>query len=260
MNGKVIVITGASSGIGAAVAQLVGQRGASPVLSARRQAELHAVAARSGPTALPVVADVTHRDQVQRIVAVALEHFGRVDVWINNAGRGISRPVADLTDEDFDDMMLINAKSALYGMQAVLPHMKERQRGHIINMSSMLGRIPFASVRSAYGAAKHALLSLTANLRLDLRVAFPDIHVSSVIPGVVATDFGLHARHGGPDSRALPFAQTVEDVAHVVAELIEHPRAEVYTRPIYKQQVAAYYGAEDVAVIEAQPPFVLPPR
>jgi NAD(P)-dependent dehydrogenase (short-subunit alcohol dehydrogenase family) len=111
-------------------------------------------------------------------------------------------------------------------------------------------------MRSAYSAAKHALMSLTANMRVDLRVDFPDIQVSSVLPGVVATDFGLSARHGGPDSRQLPFAQPVEEVAAIIAELIEHPRAEVYTRPIYQQQVAAYYAAEDIATIEAQPPFV----
>ena len=258
MDDKVIVITGGSSGIGAAVAQLVGQKGAAPVLAARRERELRVAAAKSGPNALAVVADVTKRPEVQRIVDAALSRFGRIDVWINNAGRGISRPVAQLTDEDFDEMMRVNVKSALYGIQAVLPHMKERGRGHIINISSVLSRVPFASFRSAYSASKHALMSLTANLRVDLRAEFPDIHVSSVMPGVVATDFGLSARHGGPDSRQLPFAQPVEEVAQVIADLIEHPRAEVYTRPIYKQQVAAYYGAEDVAVIESQPPFVAP--
>jgi NADP-dependent 3-hydroxy acid dehydrogenase YdfG len=253
---KVIVVTGASSGIGAAVARLLGARGASLVLAARREAELNQVAAEAGAHVLAVPADVTKRADVQRIVDRALERFGHIDVLINNAGRGISRPVAELTDEDFDDMMLVNVKSALYGMQAVLPHFKERKRGHIINVSSMLGRIPFASVRSAYSAAKHALMSLTANLRVDLREQFPDIHVSTLIPGVVATEFGLHARHGGPDSRALPFAQPVGEVAQVIEDLIEHPRAEAYTRPIYHQQVAAYYSAEDVAVIESKPPFV----
>jgi NAD(P)-dependent dehydrogenase (short-subunit alcohol dehydrogenase family) len=172
----------------------------------------------------------------------------------------MSRPVAELTDEDFDEMMLVNVKSALYGMQSVLPHFKERRRGHLINVSSMLGRIPFASARAAYSAAKHALMSLTANLRVDLQAEFPDIHVSSVIPGVVATDFGSNALYGGIDSRQFPFAQPVSEVAEVIANLIEHPRAEVYTRPIYQQQVANYFSAEDVATIESQPPFVIPKR
>jgi NADP-dependent 3-hydroxy acid dehydrogenase YdfG len=257
---QIIVITGASSGIGAAVAERVGRAGASPVLVARRAPELARVAERSGPNALTVVADVTRRAEVENVVAAALARFGRIDVFINNAGRGMSRPVAELTDEDFDEMMLVNVKSALYGMQSVLPHFKERRRGHLINVSSMLGRIPFASARAAYSAAKHALMSLTANLRVDLQTEFPDIHVSSVIPGVVATDFGLNARHGGIDSRQFPFAQPVSEVAEVIANLIEHPRAEVYTRPIYQQQVANYFSAEDVATIESQPPFVIPKR
>ena len=251
----VIVITGASSGIGAAAARLVGSKGASPVLAARRLEELRRVAGESGPSALAVVADVTLRADVQRIVDEALDRFGRIDVWINNAGRGISQPVAEITDEDFDDMMRVNVKSALYGMQAVLPHMKRRGRGHIINVSSVLGRLPFASVRAAYSASKHALMSLTANLRVDLRVEFPDIHVSSLIPGVVATEFGLHALHGGPDSRQLPQAQSVDEVAEVLVDLIEHPRAEAYTRPVYQQQVAAYFAAENVDEVESKPPF-----
>lgn len=256
MKDKIIAITGASSGIGAAVAREVAKRGAATILASRREDRLRAVAAESEPRSLPVVADVTKRADVERIVQAGLAQFGRIDVWINNAGRGITRPVAELTDADFDEMMLVNVKSALYGMQAVLPTMKRQGRGHIINVSSVLSRVPFASMRSAYSAAKHALMSLTANMRVDLRDAFPDIQVSSVLPGVVATDFGLSARHGGPDSRQLPFAQPVEEVAAVIAELIEHPCAEVYTRPIYKQQVAAYYAAEDIATIEAQPPFL----
>jgi len=253
---KVIVITGASSGIGAALASKLGEKGAQLVLAARREPELNAVASRAGAQALAVVADVTRRADVQRIVDAALARFGRIDVFINNAGRGISRSVAELTDDDFDEMMLVNVKSALYGMQAVLPHFQARKRGQIINVSSMLGRLPLASLRSAYGAAKHALQALTANLRIELRAAYPEIVVSSFLPGVVATDFGKNAVGGGIDSRAIPFAQPVDEVADKLVELIEQPRAEAYSRPIYQQQVADYYGAADVAVVESKPPFV----
>jgi NADP-dependent 3-hydroxy acid dehydrogenase YdfG len=253
---KHVVITGASSGIGAELARLLGASGAAVVLVARREAELARVAEEAGPRAQAVVADVTRRADVARVVETALGRLDHLDVWINNAGRGITRSVAELTDQDFDQMMLINVKSALYGMQAVLPHFRARQRGHIINVSSMLGRVPFASIRSAYNASKHALMSLTANLRMDLRAEWPGIHVSAVIPGVVATDFGNNAMHGGPDSRALPFAQPVREVAQVIADLIERPRAEVYTRPAYRQGVAAYYAADDLDAVESQPPFV----
>lgn len=257
---KVVVITGASSGIGAELARLVGAGGGRPVLAARREAELAKAAERAGGDALTVVADVTRRSDVERIRDAALERFGQIDVWVNNAGRGISRKVSELTDEDFDEMMQVNVKSALYGMQAVLPHFRERGRGQIINVSSMLGRVPYVAIRSAYNAAKHALNALTANLRMELRAELPDVHVTCVMPGVVATDFGLNALHGGMDSRALPQAQPVEEVAQVIADVIAKPRAEVYSRPRYREMVAAYYTAEDIDAVEAKPPFAPPPR
>jgi NADP-dependent 3-hydroxy acid dehydrogenase YdfG len=256
MKDQVIVITGASSGIGAALAELVGAKGARPVLLARRERELRNVASRCGPETLPLVVDVTRREAVDRAVEAVLSRFLQLDVWVNNAGQGISRPVSELTDEDFDEMMLVNVKSALYGMQAVLPHFRERGHGHIINISSMLGRVPFAPIRSAYSAAKHALNALTANLRMELRAQHPGIVVSSVHPGVVATDFGRRARHGGPDSRQIPGAQPVEEVAKVIADLIENPRADVYTRPGAQQLIVGYYAAEDMGRREQEPPFM----
>lgn len=252
LNGKVVVITGASAGIGAALAERVGALGGAPVLVARREAELLAATARAGKDALAVVADVAHRDGVEKARDAALARFGHVDAWVSNAGRGITRKVEDLTDEDLDDMMQINVKSVIYGVQALLPHFRSRGAGHFVHVSSMLGRVPFATFRSAYGASKHALNALTANLRMDLAASDPNIHVSLVLPGVVATDFGLNARHGGMDSRALPSAQPVSEVADVIAETLVHPRAEVYTRPGMREQAAAYYSAEDVAVVEAK--------
>ena len=244
MRDKVVVITGASGGIGAAVARIVGREGGRPVLAARRERQLLEATALSGPMALAVIADVTRREEVRRILMAGIERFGGIDVWINNAGRGISRSVAELSEEEFDEMMRVNVKSALYGMQVVLPHFQSRERGHIINISSMLGRVPFFPLRSAYSAAKHALNSLTANLRMDLRERYPGIRVSTVLPGVVATEFGVHALGGGPDSRTLPNAQSVEDVAEVIVKLIEEPRDEVYTRPGLKEQVLSYYAEE----------------
>ena len=242
MQDKVIVITGASAGIGRATAELLARRGAQLVLVARRRELLDEVAAACGANADPVVADVTRRDEVVAVVDRALARFGRIDVWINNAGRGISRQPSELTDEDVDEMMLVNVKSALYGMQAVLPHFKARGDGQIINISSMLGRVPFASVRSAYSASKHFLNAITANIRDEIHATHPQIQVSLVLPGVVATEFGLHARHGGVDSRAFPGAQTAEEVAQVIAEVIESRRADVYTRPDGQQMVARYYA------------------
>lgn len=256
---RIVVITGASAGIGAALAEVAARKGARVVMVARREQALLDVAKRIGGDTLTVVADVTRRQDVDNVVRAALARFGRIDVWVNNAGRGITRLVSELTDQDLDDMMLVNVKSALYGMQAVLPHFRQQGTGHIINVSSMLSRMPFATIRSAYSAAKHALNALTANLRMELRATHPGIHVSTVLPGIVATEFGVNAVHGGPDSRVLPNAQSAEEVAAVIADVIENPRADVYTRAGARQAVAAYFAAEDMAALE-QPVLGVPPR
>jgi NADP-dependent 3-hydroxy acid dehydrogenase YdfG len=243
MSGTIVVITGASGGIGAALAELVSGQGMSVALAARRKDALEAVAARCSGPALPVVADVTVRENVRRIVDETLSRFGRIDVWINNAGIGITRPPSQLTDQDIDAMIQANVKSALYGMQEVLPHFKQRNAGHIINVSSMLGRIPFAMIRSAYSGAKHFLNALTAMLRDELRESHPGIQVSLVSPGVVRTDFGLNAMHGGPDSRQFPGSQSAEEVAAVIAQVIATRAPDVYTLPGARERVAAYYGS-----------------
>jgi short-subunit dehydrogenase len=246
MSNKVVVITGASSGIGATLAELLASRGDSVALVARRKAELEAVAARCGGNALVIVADVSRRDDVRRAVTETLARFGHIDVWVNNAGRGISRLPTQLTDQDIDEMMQVNVMAAFYGMQEVLPHMKGRGSGHIINVSSMLGRVPFALIRSAYSASKHFLNALTANFRTEVRQSHPGIQISLVSPPVVATDFGNHASHGGPDSRTLPNAQSVEEVANAIASVIETRKADVYTRPEGRRVIADYYAQEEI--------------
>ena len=240
MDGKVVVITGASGGIGAAAATSVARRGGSVVVVARREAELRAVADGIGGNALPVVADVTNRADVRRVVGAALERFDHVDVWVNNVGRGITRMPSQLTDDDIDDMVRVNIKSVLYGVQEILPHFRERGSGHIINLSSMLGRMPMATFRSAYNGAKHFLNAFTWNLREELRESQPGIAVSLVSPGVVATEFGANAMHGGPDSRSLPNSQDVAPVGEVIAWVIETRKPDVYTFPGAKAIVTKF--------------------
>ncbi len=250
MDSKVIVITGASSGIGAALAKQLGSEGHQLVLAARREKELQAIAAASGK-AQAVVTDVLVRAQVERLRDEAIKAFGKIDVWVNNAGRGIGKKVLELTDDDFDQMMAINVKAALYGMQAVVPHFKERKEGQLVNVSSFLGRVPLASYRSAYNAAKAALNALTANLRMDLARAFPGIQVGLVMPGPVATDFAVSSLGGTPmvPPPRLTAVQTADDVADVIAGMIENPRAEVYTSPTLRALTKRYY--DDVAGFEA---------
>jgi short-subunit dehydrogenase len=243
MTNSVIVITGASGGIGAAFARLAASKGASVALVARREDALRAVAADCGVNALGMVGDMTRRAEVERIVAETIARFGQIDVWVNNVGQGISRSPSELTDEDIDAVMLVNVKSALYGMQAVLPHFKARGAGHVINVSSMLGRTPFAVVRSAYCGAKHFLNALTATFRAEVQATHPGIQFSLVSPGAVRTDFGLNAIHGGADSRSFPDSQSAEEVAAVIAQVVETRTADVYTRKGAKDRVLGYLAA-----------------
>ena len=242
MNPKHILITGASSGIGAATAALLAGQGHSLVIVARREALLQTVADTCGGRAYAVTADVTTRPEVTRMVAAAIARMGHIDVLINNVGQGITRMPSELTDEDIDAIMQVNVKSALYGMQEVLPHFKARGTGQIVNISSMLGRVPFAVFRSAYSGSKHFLNALTAMFREEVRQTHPEIQFSIVSPGVVHTDFGLNARNGGRDSRQLPGGQSAEEVAAVIAEVIETRQPDVYTMSGAQQRVAGYYA------------------
>lgn len=237
------MITGASSGIGAAVAAQLAGRGDQVVLAARRAAALAEVAGQCAGRALPVVTDVTRREDVRRLIRTAQEAHGRIDVLVNNAGQGISRPPSALTSDDIDQMMDANVKSALYGMQEVLPVFQAQGEGHIINVSSMLGRIPYAVIRSAYCGAKHFLNALTATFREEVQATHPGIQVSLVSPGVVYTEFGNNAVHGGPDSRALPEGQSAEEVAAVIASVIDTRAPDVYTRRGLAARVAEYYAS-----------------
>jgi short-subunit dehydrogenase len=251
---NVVVITGASGGIGAALARRLGDDGLRLALAARREPQLREVASdaeqRGAAATLAFAADVTRREDVLALRDATLNAFGRIDVWVNNAGRGITRSILDLTDAELDEMIDVNVKSALYGIQAAVPYfIKRGGTGHVINVSSFLGRVPVASFRSAYSAAKAALNSLTTNLRMDLR-EHPNIHVSLVMPGVVTTDFArnvlgearppMSAPASAGGSRMIP--QTAEEVADIIARVIREPVSEVYTNPASPEAVRQFYA------------------
>jgi len=245
---KTVVITGASSGIGAALALRLGQEGHRLVLAARREKQLRQVAkeaeARGAAETCVFPADVTHREDVLRLRDTALDAFGGFDVWVNNAGRGITRPVLELRESELDEMIAVNVKSALYGMQAAVPYfIKRGGHGQIINVSSFLGRVPAASFRSAYSAAKAALNSLTTNLRMDLREEYPDIHVTLVMPGVVTTEFASNVvGEPRPPIVTAGQAQRPDEVAEIIARAIREPVAEVYTNPASSEAVRRFYA------------------
>ena len=254
---KVIVITGASEGIGAELARQLGKLGHKLVLAARTESKLKEVADNIDAETLIVPTDVTKRADVDNLRDRAIEKFGHVDVWVNNAGRGITRPVLELNEQDLDDMWDINVKSVMFGVWSIVPHMRERKAGQIINVSSFLGRVPVASPRSVYSACKAAVNSLTANLRNDLRGS--GVNVTLIIPGMVATAFHANTKHV-PEAGARPGAmpspppgmqvQSAEEVAGVIVNAIAEPVPEVYTNPAHAPVAAKYY--ENVAAFEAQ--------
>ena len=243
MNPTVVVITGASSGIGAALAEYLGKHTKHQlVLVARRTSALDAVAAKCNGRAAVAGGDMEKREDVRSVAHDAIRQFSGISVWVNNVGRGITRAPSQLTDDDVDSMMRVNVKSALYGMQEVLPHFKERGEGHFINVTSMLARIPHAPHRSAYSASKFYLNGLTAMMRDEVRQTHPNIVFSLVSPGIVATNFGVNAVHGGADSRQFPDAQPADEVAAIIAGVIESKAPDVYTRKGARERVAAHYA------------------
>ena len=162
--------------------------------------------------------------------------------------------MADLTDDDLDAMWTINMKSVVYGIQAVLPHFKEKNAGQIINVSSGLSRIPVAPVRAAYGAVKAAVNMLSASLRVELKATHPGIHVTVLLPGVVATEFGVNSMGVGiVDNRKLSSAQPVEGAAKAIVDVIENPRPEAYTSAFIADAVARYTREPEVVEAEFAP-------
>ncbi len=186
IDGKVVVITGASSGLGEATARALADKGARLVLGARRLDRLEALAAELGLGAGAAVAtDVSRREDVQRLVDRAVEAHGRVDVILNNAGLMPQSPLDRLRVDDWDRMIDVNVKGVLYGIAAALPHMQRQKSGHIINVASVAGH----KVRPGgvvYSATKHAVRVISEGLRQEVKPW--GIRTTIISPGMVATE------------------------------------------------------------------------
>lgn len=183
---KVVVITGASGGLGEATARRLAQDGAKLILGARRIERLHALAKDLALDDDAVVqTDVTHCEQVKRLVDRALEKHGRIDVILNNAGLMPSSRLELLKIEEWDAMIDVNIKGVLYGIAAVLPHMQSQKNGHIINVSSVAGhKVGPGGV--VYAATKHAIRVISEGLRQEVKPY--NIRTTIISPGAVATD------------------------------------------------------------------------
>jgi len=183
---KVVVITGASSGIGEETARVLAEQGAKVVLGARRQDRLDALAGairKKGGAAVAQVTDVTQRSDVDRLVRRAVDELGPVDVMINNAGIMPVAPMAMVRVDEWDQMIDVNIKGLLYGIAAVLPAMAERKQGHIINVASVAGHKVLPNF-TVYCATKHAVRAISEGLRAE----HPDIRVTIISPGLIATE------------------------------------------------------------------------
>lgn len=186
--GKVIVITGASSGLGAAAARLLAKEGASVVLGARRLDRLQSLArelAASGAKAAANATDVTDPGQVQRLVDLAVERFGRIDVMINNAGVMPQAPLEQLRIAEWDRTIDVNIKGVLYGIAAALPHMQRQKSGHFINVASVAGH-KVGPGSAVYSATKYAVRVLSEGLRQEVKPY--NIRTTVISPGAVATE------------------------------------------------------------------------
>ncbi|MGN6390237.1 MAG: SDR family oxidoreductase [Burkholderiaceae bacterium] len=188
IEGKVVVITGASSGLGEATARHLSEQGAVVVLGARRIERIEALAGEltsRGGKAIALGTDVTDRAQVRRLADAAVQAFGRIDVMLNNAGVMPQSLLENLKVDEWDRMIDVNLKGVLYGIAAVLPYMKERKAGHIVNVSSVAGH-KVGPGSAVYAATKHAVLALSEGLRQEVKPY--DIRTTVISPGAVATE------------------------------------------------------------------------
>lgn len=251
LTNQVAIVTGASSGIGEATALALADRGVKVVLCARREGRLKALRERieaAGGAAMDFYCDVRDRDRVQAVVDAAMMAWGRVDILINNAGVMPVSPIAARRFDDWDRMIDINVKGALYAIGSVLPVMQRQHRGHIVNVSSVAGRHVFPG-NAVYCATKHALHVISEGLRAELAQATPPEHgirVTIIAPGVVLTEL--------PESTTdetlrdtirswytgMPGALTSEDIARAILFALEAPSHvninEILVRPAAQQR------------------------
>ena len=235
---KVVAITGASSGIGAATAELLASRGAKMVLGARRLERLETMAARiaqAGGEAVCIRTDVKRRGDLTALVSLARKRFGKLDVLVNNAGIGPISPLDDLRVEDWEEMIDVNLKGFLYGIAAALPVFREQQFGHFVNVISTAG-LKIVPQQTVYAGTKNAVRTISEGLRQE---AGDKLRVTSISPGFIQTEFAdsmtdakikaqiIAAR----DSMAIP----PEAIARAIAFAIEQPSSvdvnEIVVRP-----------------------------
>jgi short-subunit dehydrogenase len=231
LRGAVAIVTGASSGIGAATAVACGRQGMRVALAARRADRLAEVARAvgdAGGEARVVPTDVADETAMRALVDGTVAAWGRIDALVSNAGIGLLAPVTETTAAEFDAIMRVNFFGALYGILAALPHMRRQGGGHLVNVASVIGKrgSPF---RAAYCASKFALVGLSEVLRMELRAE--GIAVTCVCPVGTLTEFHeVEPNRLGVPGRGGP-VQSAERVARAIVKALGRPRPEVHPYP-----------------------------
>jgi NADP-dependent 3-hydroxy acid dehydrogenase YdfG len=224
---KVVVITGASSGIGESTARLLAGNGARVVLGARRKDRIDALVkdiTAQGGSALGFTTDVTKREDVEALVTGAFDKHGRIDVIVNNSGIMPIAPMAALKVKEWDRMIDVNIKGLLYGVAAVFPIMQKQKQGHIINIASVAGFKIFAPGGTVYSATKFAVRALTEGLRMENKA--DNIRCTMISPGAVATELPESSSEEATRKDLREFykmAIPADSVARAIAYTIEQP-------------------------------------
>lgn len=238
ISGKVIIITGASGGIGAATARLLAAQGARVVLGARRTEQLQTLAASitgAGGQCAYLRTDVSQRADLTALVALALERFGQLDVLVSNAGLGLISPFDELRVDDWEQMIDVNLKGVLYGIAAALPVFRRQGYGHFVNILSTAG-LQIVPTMGVYAGTKNAVRTIAEALRQE---AGPQLRVSSVSPGFVRTDFAeamtnpeikaqILARR---DQIAIPPEAVAQAVAYAISQPASVDVGDIVVRP-----------------------------
>ena len=237
--GKVVIITGASSGMGEAAARHLAAQGARVVLAARRAERIETLVAeisRGGGKALAVATDVTKQEDMRKLANLAVERFGRIDVLVNNAGVMPLSPVERLKVDEWDRMIDVNLRGVLYGIAAVLPHMKAEKSGHIVTTASVAGHKVFPT-SAVYSATKFAVRALCEGLRQEVKPY--NIRTTVISPGAVTTELLDHISEGDVQTAnrdyvgkvGVPAATYARMVAFVIGEPADVDVNEIVFRP-----------------------------
>jgi short-subunit dehydrogenase len=246
---RVIVITGASSGFGKGTARRLAESGAQLVLAARRGALLDELAREceaAGSRTLAVVTDVSRREDMERLGREAVARFGRIDVWINDAGVAALGRFEEIPIADHVQVIETNLLGTMYGSYVALQQFRRQKEGTLINMASVLGKIP-APYYASYTASKYAIVGLSAAMRQELRQnRVENVHVCTVMPTTFDTPFFDHvANYTGHEVKPIPPVYDPERVIDVLVRLVNEPEDEVMVGTAAKISDVAHQIAPD---------------